>query len=183
MKKNFTFMTKQGWMFAVPFFLFSVYYTMSKAHFAHWKSIRVMFHLIDFTHLISAIGYAAVVFAFYLLCALIPSRRIIAVPSIITIMLAAQQLTLAYFTFPIGDVIGGLVLLIATVVIAGMALIYAKIALAVIDGIGASSKGNYLTAWLREIKLAVVANWKFLVIDVLIYVVINASIVMTLTFK
>lgn len=172
MKKNFTFMNKPGWIFAGLFFLFSVYYTMSKAHFSQWKSIRVMMHLIDGTHLISACGYAAVMLCFYLLCALIPSRRIIVVPSIITIMLAAQQFTLAYYTFPIGDVIGGLVLLIATVVIAGMALIYAKIALAVIDGIGSNNRGNYLTAWGREIKTALVANWKFLIVDVLLYVIL-----------
>lgn len=74
MNKKFE-MTKEGWIFAVLFFLFTVYYSFSKAHFAHWGSVKVTFFLVNWSTLLSSLIYAVILVLFYLVCTLLPDRK------------------------------------------------------------------------------------------------------------
>ncbi|KOY72156.1 hypothetical protein [Apilactobacillus kunkeei] len=182
MNKKFE-MTKEGWTFSVLFFLFAVYYSFSKAHFAHWGNVKVTFFLVHWSTLLSSLIYAVILVLFYLVCTLLPSRRIVALPTIITLLLAGQELALAYYTLPVGDILGGLVLLIGTLTILYMAYINAKISFNIIDSIVDADEGNYFKRWFNRVKVSLAYDWKPLVISIVIYMIINASMLMTLTFK
>lgn len=176
-------MSKQGWGFAIIFFILAAYYTFTRAHFAGWKSVKVTFHFLDGTVLLSSLVSMVTLLLFYIICTLLPSRRIVIIPTIFTLLLAGQELALSYYTLPVGDILGGLVVFVGTILLVWIAYLYAQVSFAVIDTIKDADEGNYFSRWIRRVKISVVKEWRALIVAIILYALLNASIVMTLTLK
>ncbi|KPN83112.1 hypothetical protein RZ76_06880 [Apilactobacillus kunkeei] len=182
MNKKFE-MTKEGWTFSVLFFLFAVYYSFSRLHFANWLGVKVTFVFFNWSAMLSGLISALILVLFYLVCTLLPSRRIVALPTVITFLVIGQEIAIAYYTLPVGDILGGVAYLIGAISILSMAFYNAKISFNIIDSIVDADEGNYFKRWFNRVKVCLAYDWKPLAISIIVYVVIHAVMFSTYMIK
>jgi hypothetical protein len=176
-------MSKREWGFTGLFFILAVAYTIFRTNIAGWKAVQVSFYIWTFSSVLGSALAILGLLAIYLICTLLPSRKIVIVPSVLILMVAAQEFTLAYYAFMSVDIIGGFVLLIETSLILFMAYLNAKISFTIIDGAQSLPAKLYLKRWWSLVKLAVKTDWKLFVNTMLLYIILNASIVITFILK
>lgn len=182
MNKKFE-MSKEGWIFTVLFFLFAVYYSFSKLHFARWLGVKVTFILFNWSSMFNGLVSSLILVLFYLICTLLPSRRIVALPTVITFLVIGQELAIAYYTLPLGDILGGLAYLAGAFSILCIAYYNAKISFNIVDSLVDIDEGHYFKRWFNRVKVCLVYDWKPLAISIIIYVLIHAVMFSTYMIK